>query len=67
MERFLDKVTLGFPVLRDRDEATAKAWRARVLPASYLVDKDGKIRWVVVGELDWLGTAARTRIAELLD
>lgn len=67
MERFLEKMPLGFPVLRDRDEATAKAWRARVLPASYLVGKDGKIRWVVVGELDWLGTAARARITELLE
>ena len=67
MERFLEKMPLNFPVLRDRDETTAKAWRARGLPASYLVDKDGKVRWAVVGELDWMSTTARARITELLD
>lgn len=67
VEKFAEKVPLGFPLLRDRDEATAKAWRARVLPASYLVGKDGSVRWVVAGELDWMSTAARARIAELLD
>jgi thiol-disulfide isomerase/thioredoxin len=67
VERFLEKMPLGFPVLRDSDEAAAKAWRARVLPASYLVGKDGKVRWVVVGELDWTSAAARARITELLD
>lgn len=67
VEKFAEKVPLGFPLLRDRDETTAKAWRARVLPASYLVGKDGSVRWVVAGELDWMSTAARARIAELLD
>src|SRR5690242_9980366 len=35
VRRFLEQVPLDFPVLLDRDSAVAKAWRARVLPASF--------------------------------
>jgi thiol-disulfide isomerase/thioredoxin len=67
IERFLDKVPLGFPMLLDRNNAAAKAWRARVVPASYLVGRDGRIRYVHYGELDWSGEPIRKRVAELLE
>ncbi len=35
------RTPLDFPVLLDPDKAVAKAWQARILPASYLVDADG--------------------------
>lgn len=66
IERFLASMPLGFPVLLDRDTRTAKDWRARILPATYLVDAAGRIRYVRYGELDWAGDAARARVRELL-
>jgi thiol-disulfide isomerase/thioredoxin len=66
IEQFLAQTPLSFPVLRDRDTQTAKAWRARVLPATYLVDAAGRIRYVHYGELDWAGDAARAKVRELL-
>jgi hypothetical protein len=57
---------LGFPLLLDRDSAVAKAWKARVLPASYLVGADGRIRYAVYGELDWSGEAARRIVLDLI-
>ena len=66
IERFLEKVPVGFPVLRDRDTAVAKAWGARVLPASYLVGPDGRIRYAAYGELDWTAEPAQRRVRELL-
>jgi thiol-disulfide isomerase/thioredoxin len=66
IEQFLAQTPLSFPVLRDRDTQTAKAWRARVLPATYLVDAAGRIRYVHYGELDWAGAAARAKVRELL-
>ena len=66
IEKFTATGPVGFTLLRDRDGATAKAWRARVLPASFLVDRDGRIRYYVYGELDWSSNAVRAKVGELL-
>jgi len=66
VQRFLREVPLGFPVLMDRDTATAKAWKARLLPATYIVGPDGRIRYSYLGELDWSREPVRRQIAELL-
>jgi peroxiredoxin len=66
IERFLEKVPLGFPLLLDRDTAVAKAWKARILPASFLVGRDGRIRYVHFGELDWSSDEVRGTVLELL-
>jgi thiol-disulfide isomerase/thioredoxin len=67
IERFLERVPVGFPTLRDRDTAVAKAWKARVVPATFLVGPDGRIRYVHYGELDWSSDPVRKRVAELLE
>jgi len=66
IHRFLEKTPLAFPVLLDRDSAVAKAWKVRVLPASFLVGPDGRIRYSVIGEYDWTQDAARKAVAALL-
>ena len=66
IRRFMEQVPLEFPVLLDRDSTTAKAWRARVLPVSFLVGPDGRIRYTVIGEYDWTQDAARKAILSLM-
>jgi len=66
IEKYLDGMPLGFPLLRDRDSAASKAWKARLLPASYLVGRDGRIRYVAYGELDWSSEPVRKAVSELL-
>lgn len=66
IEKFTDTLPLGFLLLRDRDGAVAKAWRAKVLPASFLVDGEGRIRYYVYGEVDWSSAAVRAKVGELL-
>lgn len=66
IEKFAAAVPLGFPLLRDRDGAVAKAWRAKILPASFLVGRDGRIHYFVYGELDWSSEAVRAKVGELL-
>lgn len=63
---FLEKVPLGFPVLMDRDAAAARAWKARMLPATFIVGADGRVRYSYVGELDWSREPVRRQIAALL-
>ena len=66
IRRFKEQVPLEFAVLMDRDSATARAWRARVLPISFLIGPDGRIRYSVVGEIDWTQERVRKTILALL-
>ena len=66
IRRFMEQLPLDFPVLLDRDSAVAKAWQARILPASFVVGPDGRIRYSVLGELDWTQERVRNAILEML-
>jgi thiol-disulfide isomerase/thioredoxin len=66
VQAFLRAVPLGFPVLMDRDAAATKAWKARMLPATFIVGADGRVRYSYIGELDWSRESVRKQIAELL-
>lgn len=63
---FRQKLSMDFPVLLDRDTAVAKAWNARILPASFIVGPDGRIAFSHLGELDWSQESVRQKIANLL-
>jgi thiol-disulfide isomerase/thioredoxin len=66
VRRFLDTVPVRYAVLLDRDGATARAWQARVLPATYIIGPDGAIRYRHLGELDWSSPEVRELILKLL-
>jgi peroxiredoxin len=63
---FADGLGLGFPILLDRETSVSRAWRARVLPASFLVGPDGAIRYSVLGEVDWSSEEVRRYINALM-
>jgi peroxiredoxin len=63
---FLQKVPLDFPIVRDTDGAVARAWQARIFPSSYLVDAEGKIRYVLTGATDWTASANVRTVESLL-
>ena len=52
-------------VLRDPDQEAARAWRVRVIPSSFLVDAEGRVRYSVIGNLDW-GTEESVRTVRSL-
>ena len=66
IEKFVDATPVRFPLLRDRDGSAAKAWQAKLLPASFLIGRDGRIKYVAYGELDWTSEPVRARVNELL-
>ena len=64
---FVEKMGLGgFNVLLDRDIKTSRAWGARVLPATFIVDPAGKVRYSYYGALDWSRPDVRARIQDLI-
>jgi hypothetical protein len=62
----MEQVPLHFPVLLDRDSAASKAWKARVLPMSFVLDAGGRIRYSARGEIDWAQDGTRKAILALL-
>lgn len=63
---FLAEVPLTFPILLDQDGARMKAWRVFVLPTSFLVDKQGQIRYSLSGHIEWDEPEAVAVIERLL-
>ncbi|MEW6689765.1 MAG: TlpA disulfide reductase family protein [Pseudomonadota bacterium] len=63
---FREKVPMDFPILLDRDTAAARAWKARILPASFVVGRDGRVAFSHLGELDWAQEKVRRQIESLL-
>jgi thiol-disulfide isomerase/thioredoxin len=59
LQRFLDSTVLTLPVLRDTDGSAARAFGVRIWPTTVVVGRDGRVRWSVVGELEWGGVMAR--------
>jgi peroxiredoxin len=66
IRNFLAQVKVDFTVLLDPERQVAKAWQARVLPASFVIGPDGRIRYSLVGEINWDHDLVVSRIAELM-
>lgn len=60
-----ERAQVDFPVLLDRDGAALKAWKVFVLPTSF-VGRDGRIRYGLLGELDWTDPEVVRRLEDLL-
>ena len=65
VRKFLSQMKVDFTVLLDPEKKVAKAWNARILPASFVIGPDGRIRYSLVGDLDWSQDHVVSRIAEL--
>lgn len=50
---FVKREAIGFPILLDPNQDAPRAWRVRVLPSSFLIAPDGRVRYSVIGEIDW--------------
>jgi thiol-disulfide isomerase/thioredoxin len=66
VKSFLEKLPLKFTFLLDRDGSVAHAWRVRVLPVSFVIDADQKIRYTVVGDAPWDSPAVERAVRGLL-
>jgi peroxiredoxin len=66
IRKFLSQMKLDFTILLDPERKAARAWGARILPATYVIGPDGKIRYSLVGEINWGHEQVVSRISELL-
>lgn len=68
IEAFLrDKIRVNFPVVLDRDGQALKAWGVFAFPTSYVVDRQGRIRYALFGAVEWDTHEIKQKIQRLLD
>lgn len=65
VRRFLDMMPIDYTILLDPDSRATKAWRVRMLPYSFVLDRMHRIRYTVVGEMDWSAPEVVRRIEAL--
>jgi thiol-disulfide isomerase/thioredoxin len=53
VKAFLEEMGLSFAAPLDLDGRVTRAYGVRALPATYLVDRDGKILWKAQGPREW--------------
>lgn len=66
IRQFLERTPVSLTILRDADSDGMKAWRVRMLPASFLIDRRGMLRYQIVGEADYDDPVQQAPILELM-
>jgi thiol-disulfide isomerase/thioredoxin len=66
VSEFLRRFPLDFTIVLDRNSAARRDWNVKVLPTSFVVGPDGRIRYTVIGDLDWADEAVSKELARLV-
>jgi len=67
VQKFLEKHPVNFPVLLDKGSLVAKRWKVFAYPSSYLIDKEGKVRFALFGGTEWDDNNHINKVSLLLD
>lgn len=63
---YIREIKTDFTVLMDKDGRALKAWKVFAFPTSYVIDKDGKIRYGLMGHIEWDEAGTVDKITGLL-
>ena len=64
---FMEKHNYSSRVLLDVDGAVAKKYDVLGIPVSFLIDKDGRMIYRMVGYVDWNSKEIRSLVDKLMD
>lgn len=62
----LKRLHLELTVLQDNKGETVKAWQVKVLPTSFLLDRNGDVRYKIVGPMEWDDADVILKIKQLI-
>lgn len=66
VKAYAEKLKISFPILHDRDGIINRQYSNPGVPVSYLIDRQGRIAYRVLGEYDWFSPGARDVVKGLL-
>lgn len=68
VSQFLERnrMQLGYPVLLDPAGDTVQQWRLTGFPTSFLIDRQGRLRYGLIGAIEWDGDEVVELIESLL-
>ena len=66
VKNFMEELGLSFPALLDPDMKVFQLYRLFAIPASFLIDKQGIIRFKELGYRDWTDKESTKLLEELL-
>ena len=64
--KFMKLLNVTFTTLLDSEGEAAEAWDVQIYPTSYLIDADGRMRYVAYGPVDWDSDDIIERIEALM-
>lgn len=62
--KFMREQSLSFPVINDADGLISQAWGVHAVPASFIVDASGQIRFIEIGYTTGWGLRLRLWLAQ---
>lgn len=62
---FMKRVEVDFPVLMDHDGRVSRDWGVFAFPSSFIVDRNGAVRYSVNAAIEWDTDAVREVIERL--
>lgn len=63
ISKYMVEQEVSFPVVNDADNRISSQWGVQAVPASFIVDADGKIRFVEIGYTTGIGLRLRLWLA----
>ena len=63
---YVEEFGFRFPILLDQRLSVYELYQARVVPASFLIDREGIVRERILGALDWNDPEARRLVDKLV-
>ncbi|HUP96045.1 MAG TPA: TlpA disulfide reductase family protein [Burkholderiales bacterium] len=66
VRNFVAQTRLALPVLVDTNKTVTRAWGVRVLPATYIIGPDGRMRYRLLGDMDWNNDATIGLLSQLM-
>jgi peroxiredoxin len=67
VRRFLEETQLDLPVLMDVNKTVTRGWGVRVMPTTFIVGPDGRIRYRLMGDIDWNTDAIAGVVSQLMN
>ncbi|WP_292934690.1 TlpA disulfide reductase family protein [Noviherbaspirillum sp.] len=67
VQRFAAEHRFDYPILLDKSGEHFKKWTNGILPTTVLIDRHGRARWRVVGELDRKDGSVKQAIEKMLE